>query len=61
MKNQISVEAQMLIRKPVEQVFQAFIDPAITVHFWFTKSSGKTRNRKNSYLGMGNVWCKKYC
>jgi uncharacterized protein YndB with AHSA1/START domain len=41
MKNQIPVEAQMLIRKPVEQVFQAFIDPAITVHFWFTKSSGK--------------------
>ena len=41
MKNQISVEAQMLIRKPVEQVFQSFIDPAITVHFWFTKSSGK--------------------
>lgn len=41
MKNQICVEAQMLIRKPVEQVFQAFIDPAITVNFWFTKSSGK--------------------
>lgn len=35
------VEAQMLIRKPIEQVFQAFIDPEITVHFWFTKSSGK--------------------
>lgn len=41
MKNQICVEAQMLIRKPVEQVFRAFIDPAITVHFWFNKSSGK--------------------
>ncbi len=34
------VEVQMLIRKPVSQVFQAFIDPAITTHFWFTKSSG---------------------
>ena len=35
------VEAQMLIRKPVSEVFQAFIDPAITTNFWFTKSSGK--------------------
>ena len=35
------VETQMLIRKPVSQVFQAFIDPAITTNFWFTKSSGK--------------------
>lgn len=34
------VEAQMLIRKPVSLVFQAFIDPAITTNFWFTKSSG---------------------
>lgn len=39
--NLITVEAQMLIRKPVSQVFQAFIDPAITTNFWFTKSSGK--------------------
>lgn len=30
----------MLIRKPVAAVFRAFIDPAITIHFWFTKSSG---------------------
>jgi uncharacterized protein YndB with AHSA1/START domain len=35
------VEAQMLIRKPAEQVFNAFINPAITTNFWFTKSSGK--------------------
>lgn len=34
------VETQMMIRKPVDQVFQAFIDPAITTNFWFTKSSG---------------------
>ncbi len=33
--------AQMLIRRPVAEVFNAFIDPAITTHFWFTKSSGK--------------------
>ena len=34
-------KSEMLIRKPVEQVFGAFIDPAITTKFWFTKSSGK--------------------
>jgi uncharacterized protein YndB with AHSA1/START domain len=34
------VEAQMLIRKPVEEVFRAFIDPAITKNFWFSRSSG---------------------
>src|SRR2546423_6936862 len=34
------VETQMMIRKPVATVFQAFIDPAITSNFWFTKSSG---------------------
>ena len=36
-----TVETQMLIRKPVSTVFQAFIDPAITTNFWFTKSSGQ--------------------
>ncbi len=34
------VECQMMIRKPVSQVFQAFIDPQVTTKFWFTKSSG---------------------
>jgi uncharacterized protein YndB with AHSA1/START domain len=40
------VETQMLIRKPVSQVFQAFIDPAITTNFWFTKSSGQLETGK---------------
>jgi uncharacterized protein YndB with AHSA1/START domain len=31
----------MLIRKPVADVFRAFIDPAVTTKFWFTKSSGQ--------------------
>src|SRR5919198_1572496 len=34
-------ETGMLIRKPVAEVFDAFIDPDITTKFWFTKSSGK--------------------
>ncbi|WP_442795642.1 SRPBCC family protein [Pelobium manganitolerans] len=41
-----TVETQMQIRKPVSQVFQAFIDPAITTNFWFTKSSGKLETGK---------------
>ncbi|MCO4293035.1 SRPBCC domain-containing protein [Solitalea sp. MAHUQ-68] len=39
--NSACAEAQMMIRKPVSQVFQSMIDPAITTNFWFTKSSGK--------------------
>lgn len=31
----------MLIRKPVKEVFEAFINPEITSKFWFTKGSGK--------------------
>ena len=31
----------MLIRKPAARVFEAFIDPAITCHFWFTKGSDR--------------------
>jgi uncharacterized protein YndB with AHSA1/START domain len=34
-------KAEMLIRKPVAEVFDAFVDPAITTQFWFTKSSGR--------------------
>lgn len=35
------VKSQMLIRKPAPEVFEAFVDPAITTKFWFTKSSGR--------------------
>lgn len=31
----------MLIRRPVAEVFEAFINPDITTSFWFTKSSGR--------------------
>jgi len=33
--------AAMLIRRPVAEVFNAFIDPVVTTKFWFTKGSGK--------------------
>ena len=34
-------KAEMLIRRPVAEVFEAFIDPTITSNFWFTKGSGR--------------------
>lgn len=34
-------KAQMLIRKPVAQVFEALVDPAITSRFWFSKGSDR--------------------
>jgi uncharacterized protein YndB with AHSA1/START domain len=34
-------KAEMLIRRPVEDVFEAFLDPAITSKFWFSKGSGR--------------------
>ena len=33
--------AAMLIRRPVANVYEAFVDPAITTRFWFTKGSGR--------------------
>lgn len=41
-----TVETQMLIRRPVSEVFNAFIDPAVTTKFWFTKASGKLETGK---------------
>ncbi|MEH7112954.1 SRPBCC family protein [Neobacillus niacini] len=40
------VKAEMLIRKPVEEVYEAFINPEITTKFWFTKSSGRLEKGK---------------
>ena len=36
-----SAKAGMMIRKPIEEVFEAFVNPEITTKFWFTKSSGR--------------------
>lgn len=41
LQNPLVVKAQMLIRRPVEEVFNAFVDPEVTTKFWFTKSSGR--------------------
>ena len=34
------VSTCMLIRRPVREAFQAFVDPAVTTRFWFTHSTG---------------------
>jgi len=39
-------KTEMLIRRPVAEVFEAFMDPAVTTKFWFTKSSGRLETGK---------------
>jgi uncharacterized protein YndB with AHSA1/START domain len=39
-------KAEMLIRKPVAEVFEAFVNPDITSKFWFTKGSGRLESGK---------------
>jgi len=36
----------MLIRKPVSEVFEAFVNPTITSKFWFTKGSARLQAGK---------------
>jgi uncharacterized protein YndB with AHSA1/START domain len=33
--------AELLIRAPVADVFEAFVDPAVTVRFWFSRSTAR--------------------
>jgi uncharacterized protein YndB with AHSA1/START domain len=39
-------KTEMLIRRPVSEVFEAFVNPAITSKFWFTKGSGRLQAGK---------------
>jgi uncharacterized protein YndB with AHSA1/START domain len=39
----------MLIRKPLADVFEAFVNPDITTQFWFTKSSGRLEAGKQVF------------
>ena len=43
----IAAKAQMLILRPVREVFNAFIDPDVTTKIWFTRSSGKVEAGKH--------------
>ena len=47
--------AQMMIRKPIEIVFESLIEPGITSRFWFSKGSGRSNGWKANSLGLGNV------
>jgi len=38
-----TARTQMLIRRPVADVFEAFVDPAVTSRFWFTRGSARLR------------------
>jgi uncharacterized protein YndB with AHSA1/START domain len=40
-KKMLCAKAEMLILRPVSEVFEAFVNPEITTRFWFTKSSGR--------------------
>jgi uncharacterized protein YndB with AHSA1/START domain len=37
----IEAKAEMLVRRPVGDVFEAFMDPGITAQFWFSKGSDR--------------------
>jgi uncharacterized protein YndB with AHSA1/START domain len=39
-------KVEMLIRKPVSEVFEAFVDPTVTSKFWFSKGSGRLEEGK---------------
>ena len=45
-KNQPIAEAALLIRRPVAEVFEAFVDPDAITKFWFEKSTGRLERGK---------------
>jgi uncharacterized protein YndB with AHSA1/START domain len=36
----LEAKVGLIIRRPAAEVFRAFVDPAVTTRFWFTKSTG---------------------
>jgi len=40
-------KAQMVIRRPVREVFDAFVDPDVTTKIWFTHSTGRVEQGKH--------------
>jgi len=43
LKSEPVARTTMLIRRPVAEVFEAFVDPAVTSRFWFTRGSGRLK------------------
>jgi uncharacterized protein YndB with AHSA1/START domain len=46
MKTAPVATAEMLIRRPISEVFEAFVNPEVTRQFWFTNSSGRLEEGK---------------
>src|SRR5262245_58643902 len=44
---EIAAKSEMLIRRPVATVFEAFVDPAITSKFWFSRGSARLEAGKS--------------
>jgi len=44
---EIAAKVEMLIRRPVAEVFEAFVDPQITSRFWFSRGSGRLEAGKS--------------
>ncbi|EOG2034537.1 SRPBCC family protein [Pseudomonas aeruginosa] len=38
---QVVAKAEMLIRRPIAEVFEAFVDPAITARFWYSRGDAR--------------------
>ena len=49
------VKTGMLIRKPVKEVFEAFVDPDIATNSGSTRAVAGSRPA-NRFSGIGNVW-----
>jgi uncharacterized protein YndB with AHSA1/START domain len=45
--DELAAKAEMLIRRPVAEVFEAFVDPEITSKFWFSRASGRLEAGKS--------------
>jgi uncharacterized protein YndB with AHSA1/START domain len=58
----IVAKAEMLIRRPVNEVFAAFVDPAITSKFWFSRGSDKLEaGRSVRWQPSHNSWSRRTC
>lgn len=52
----------MLVRRPVSDVFEAIVDPAITSHFWFSNGSGRfVEVEETGWTGTGDELLKFVC
>ena len=47
------VRSELLIRAPVEKVFEAFIDPDITARFWFSRGTARLHPHDQAIEGRG--------